>query len=857
MYTIDHTKKPQQISMFLAKPNRTIVGKINVAQNLTQTIRFGQVNELTFSIPYEVTINSKLVRNPIVDLIREKYLIKVVFGTLEEWYIINKKSKSMNEFDSISLECFSLAYDLRYKKMIGYKVDSYNCFQVLTDCLKDTNWKIGYVNPEFYTKYRQFDVSSKTKLDFIEEICETFKGIATYDTVNRTVSIWKEEEISTYKGFWISYGKYLETIEDTVTADEIVTRLIVTPNDNATIVSANPTGQTYIDDFSYFLYPFERDENRKVVKSSYFMTDELSHAILDYNQLINKNADSFANLLKNRKILDGQLTTLNNEMQTLKDDLQVILDDIAVAKKAKESTSDLVIKRDSKQKEINEKQVDIDSKQDIINENVAKINNLNELLKVENNFPNGLSEELNDYIQVEEWSDDNQINDNDYFYAASDYLSTVSIPPINLTLSIVNFFEIVEEQHNWSRMSIGDIIKVKHPKLGINVKTKITEIAFNYEDGTIRLTISNTKRPENIQQKFKNAFYKMDKLNTDYNKRKTNWETVATNFNDRNDRIKAKPTLPTAKSVTHKQNDDGSVDLTLSWTYPTYDKTKLDADNIDGFIIFLYASSDNETYVFGSNLADETTLSISSDKRTYTFPSVPSNSYYSLAIKAYRSVDDDINKEGILFSNICIYPIYQPNPNVTINGNVNGRVNGVMHSVSPVEPVFAEEDDVWINPTSKQSQIYTGNTWEVINAGDSTTLNGKTSDDFILATEKGVSVATTDQLNTVSSSIKKMTSGSYIGDGTLSKIIDIGFKPKSVKVYTTKSDDESIYINTETGGFLYQINVTKIYLKGVGTNSATPSPMYGKIITNGFCSGNTSDYYLNKLNVTYYWEAFE
>jgi hypothetical protein len=550
---------------------------------------------------------------------------------------------------------------------------------------------------------------------------------------------------------------------------------------------------------------------------------------LDYNELINQNANTFSVYLTTRKNLETDMTTLKNQMQTLQDDLKVILDNIEVAKKNNESTANLLAQRDKKKATISTQQKLIDLKQAEIDSNQKQIDGLNELLKIENNIKNELYNELTYYIQEEEWSDENQINDEDYFYAASDYLSTVSVPPINLTMSIVNFFDIVEEQHNWNRLNIGDIIRVKHPKLNIDVKTKITSIVFNYDEGTIELTISNTKRPDSTMQKMINSMYKIDKLSTDYNKRKQNWELVATNFNTRNDRIKVKPTSPSidGKYITHKANDNGSVDLTLNWSYSDYNITKKDADNIDGFMIFLYSSTNAEDYAFGSNVAQETPFTVSYEKRTYTIPSVPSNVYYTIGIKAYRNVDDDIATDGVLFSDIVTYPQYNPSPTLSIKGNVSGKVNGVTYTVSDVAPEYPDDKDKWFDTTTKEDKIYneTTSTWEV-------------------------SVADT-------SAVTVSFNGTYTGDGTLSKEIVIGFQPKTVRVYTTNSTDFSAFIPSTTGGFLMKNNSTTFYIQGEGTNLATPSAKYGMVSANGFKTGNTVDAYLNKLSVVYYWEAIK
>jgi phage minor structural protein len=268
-YLIDQAKNIQAPRIFLATPNRVILGKIADADNKKITFNFTSPNELTLSLPYEINVHNKLVRNPIIDWIRERYLIKVILAGIESWYIITKKEPSSDDTDWLNIQCFSLEYELTYKKLIDYKQTSFNCLQVLDDCLKGTNWKVGYINDEFNLKYKQFDVSSSTKLDFINQICTTFDAYAVYDTVNKKVSICKEEEVSVYKGFWVEYGKYMQNVSQSVDIDEIVTRLHVSGSDNISINSVNPIGKSYIDDFSYFLYPFERDENGNATNHSF------------------------------------------------------------------------------------------------------------------------------------------------------------------------------------------------------------------------------------------------------------------------------------------------------------------------------------------------------------------------------------------------------------------------------------------------------------------------------------------------------------------------------------------------------------------------------------------------------------
>src|SRR5699024_4114977 len=157
----------------------------------------------------------------------------------------------------------------------------------------------------------------------------------------------------------------------------------------------------------------------------------------------------------------------------------------------------------------------------------------------------------------------------------------------NLTTDIVNFMEMAGEKHNWDRFNIGDIIKIDHGRLGIDSKTTLSEMEFDYDNSEINVTVSNTKKNHSTEDKIKRAFYTIDKVDTDYNKRKINWDKVAYNFNMRNDRIEEIPNEPTQAIIKHKENDDGSVNLNLSWEYDDYEETEKNEDNIDGFLLYM------------------------------------------------------------------------------------------------------------------------------------------------------------------------------------------------------------------------------------------------------------------------------
>lgn len=733
MFSIERSKKPKKLKLFLAKPNKVPIAKLKHAYGKQLTIHYNESNELSFTLPYEFIQNHKRKKYKPVSQIKEKYLIKAIYGDTVEWYVVNGYSKNSNDTDELRVQCYSLEHQLNKKRVIDYKVTSYNCLMVTEDTLKDTGWKVGYINPDFNLQYREFDVTSNTKLAFLYDIAKSFEAIIRFNTVNKTVNFYKEQEISQYKGFSITERKYLESVEENIDSNDIVTRLYITGADGLGVQGVNPTGQRYIDDFSYFLYPFEMDNNGNVIAHSNFMEDDLAISLVNYNEYVSSRKGEFSQLLDKKSNKQEQLTTEQNTLEALKTELQLILDEIEVNKKLGLSTIDLEKQRSDKDAEISSQETVVSNIQTSLTKIDDEIKQLSGDLKMENHISPILFEQLQDFIHEDEWSDDTKIDENDLYETGIERLSEINSPPVNMNIDIVNFFEVIEEQQNWERMNIGDIVRIKHNKLGILVKARITSIGLDFEGTSISLTISNLKEINDIKNKLKHAFYTIDKVNTDYNKRKINWNTIANNFNLRNDRIKEIPENPYIPNgaISHKENDNGSVNLTIKWQYSDYNTTKEDKHNIDGFLIYLYSSESEETYHFGSQMAEETMVDLIFSLRTYTFPSVPSNLYYTLGIRAYRRVDDDINSDGIVMSDIVRFDSntnisntevslteealpapYRPSETI----NFNGRINGVKHTVDDTEPENPNVGDVWVSTLDKKTRVWDGEMWSVDNS---------------------------------------------------------------------------------------------------------------------------------------------
>ncbi|TWK93481.1 phage tail spike protein [Bacillus licheniformis] len=863
-------RKPK---LSLAKANKKKIANLVDISNVNLTLRLGEINELSFTVPLKIEIDKQWVKNPHLKRLKLRRLVKLsAYNFKDEWFIIKTKQKTGADNELLTFTCMSLGHQLSYRKVRRYEVTSYNMQQVTNDCFANTNWKAGYINPLFNEKFRSFDITSSTKLDFLFKICETFEAIPVFDTIEKRVHFYTEDEVSNYKGMRLKYGQYLDSIEDTEELEEVCTRLYVTGKDDLSINAANPTGQAYIEDFTYFLYPFERDKDRKVIAHSYEMSDELCHAILDFNEFIDSQTETFSSLLSRQTEEEKKLSTLNAEKAKLDLEYKVILDKIAVATEAKDPTAELIKERKAKEVEIESKKKEIEEKEKLIKDIQDKITLLKGKLTLESHLNDELKEELAEFINEQEWTNDNLYDETDLYEAGLEEMKKRNTPPINITMSIVNFFGILSEHQNWDRLSIGDIVRVQHDRLGIDVKTKVIEMTFDFEANKINLTVSNSKRVETVKEKLVKLVYTVSHINNDYAIRKIDWMNTAENFKIRNDRISTPVAAPTVASdgtaITHELNDNGSVDIVLKWEYPDSDE---DRYNIDGFEVYLYSSESSDEYVFGSKMSHEEMVNVKYDKRSYKFTGLASNKYYTLGVRAYRRVDADIERTGIILSDIVQSKHITENPYLpSAITEVKGRVNGLIQSVSKERPVNPEVNTIWINPDTNKQELFNGEKWIEQSAGSADSLNGYTAE----VAASPYSIPVRDETGTINASITGSATqlggrnfseyalksdvpsppqyaiGEYVGDGKQSRSISLNFIPNVVKIYPTSSDDTALIIQNNLGGYSFQNGDAGTYLKG-GDKS------YGSLNLNYFVTGSDTNTRGNKLNVKYIWEAYK
>lgn len=490
------------ILLQLAKPDRTIIGELNEIKNTQHSLHLGQIHKLTFTIPYHVERNHKKVKNPLFDLVKEKYQIKATYLNKTEWYVVNRVRKIGSDGRSKEIEAFTLPHELSGDKIYAwagvllngsYQKESLDINQVTNNILSESVWTLDYVDIDLTGIYRSFDFQSVTPLQALYEIAQTFSAVIIFNTDSRTVNFYHTDNYGTNKGLFIDYKRYLKTIEDEVNAREIITRIKPYGKDGLTINSVNPTGYNFVDDYSYYLSPFERDINKVVLKHSDWLSDGLCHAILDYNDLVASKETEYQNLLSDRDYYQSEIQTRENTISDKELELITVQDTIQLKQTQGQDASTELAQEDQLQTDIATLEGEIATLQTDLDTTNSSIQTLNNSLAIENNFTTAQLNELSPFINTEIWENKNYFTAKGLLSGAKKRLSQNSKPKSKLNISLVDLMRISEAKKDIGKLVVGDKLYIHYEFFGIDVESQIIEMDINYHTGSISLVIANTK----------------------------------------------------------------------------------------------------------------------------------------------------------------------------------------------------------------------------------------------------------------------------------------------------------------------------------------------------------------------------
>ncbi|MGZ9868108.1 phage tail protein [Priestia endophytica] len=532
--------RADEVEVYLAYPNGKLISKLKHIYNRKLTLKQHDSNEFSFDMPYQIERKHELESNPHIYIIKHHFLLKVKYGEVEEWFIIiNENPRGLNNVKSFT--AYSLQYEMsnnNIRTWAGVLIDgkyrktSLNGRQVIEELLTPTLWKIGHMDARYETEAREFDFTSTTVLEALYEVAETFDMLFVFDTLKREINIYDPKQYGVNKGLLITKNKYMKDIGVDSKADEMVTRLKLFGKDGLTINRISPSGVNYIEDFSYFTHPFERDENRNVIQHSAFgMSDELCHAILDFKEFVSSKEGVFKSKTEESKELSKQNDTLTNQLITLMTEMGILEDKLTVAQSQKEDTTQIKADIDKKQIEIDNKTAELNTLETQRETLKNEITELRNSMQRGNFFSKELERELVFYTFEKEYENEHITDEQTLLDAGIEAFIDMRKPKETISISLVNFMRSVESYKDWGKLSLGCKFYLHYPTFEISSEVQVTEMSLDFDTNGISITISNTRNLKTDEDVIVEKIKKGASASTQLDLNKDKWDLASDKSN--------------------------------------------------------------------------------------------------------------------------------------------------------------------------------------------------------------------------------------------------------------------------------------------------------------------------------------
>jgi hypothetical protein len=405
--------------------------------------------------------------------------------------------------------------------------------------LYNTGFTLDTISNTINAKYRSnIDFNNITVYQAIKEVAESFDAIAVFNTTNKTVSFYAENEFGTNSGLFIKYATYLKSINKEIDAAKIITNARATGKDNIKISLLNPTGSEVWEDYSYFLdgflitdtEGFTINQNIDIGLSiTYPTTTGLQSRWMDATEALKIakwqfTRDYFHGVLSDKDadvygILHEPFRGLYEERSKLIN-LYVKYETQYERKKASEYKFYYLSEHyknlyQSRGTNLNEYQYYLakynESKQQALDFKNTVLNvTYNNLYNEEQNGTVAYRLAIvRDYLDKDAWAidleklrtfqretthNDSKIdNEYDLLTATKIFVDENKQPRITFNISIIDVLEAAEAYQDWDKFNVGDKIYIFFPEFNIDLEAQIREVSIDFQGKSLSIVVSTVR----------------------------------------------------------------------------------------------------------------------------------------------------------------------------------------------------------------------------------------------------------------------------------------------------------------------------------------------------------------------------
>lgn len=591
------------------------------------------IDEMSFNIPMTRSEeDGQIVRNEIYDMVDGEYYIKL---NDSKFFVINKINEKTND-DGLTykeVSAYSREAELNQKRLVDYRASSRMLYDRENIMLEDENgqliergilnyifnhitkaWTIGTVDERVVSLTNQgisraLNFSNSSLIQVFQELQKTYNCVFKFNTITQVIDVESAinydlnvEDIANspqYKGLYISDENFIKNMSKNIEYDKVKTRLFLYGKDNVSIQNIHPTGQPYIDNLSTF-------------KTTKFMTQELIDGLNAYELLVQNANPNFAPLLNQLQTKNAELEDLYNKdddiiankgLVALKRELSLVQTNIdtrvanlaiikeTIAGANGTDLSELHTQMTTIQIEIDEfealksninsliatKEDQIASKKDEIVSVENQIQGIRDSLSVQANLAPHLVKELDKFIRVEAYNDSNFTENNimELYEEGKKNLAKISQPSIQFDVDVVDFLSIVECQHTWDKLVLGDIVLLENKNIGFSYYVRLVGYEHSPDNNSLNLKFSNTNSFDDATLWIKDLLEQMSNTTSTLDFNKYKWDKTE-NMQDRISKMvdekleEARQSILNAVGQRHlfddsglwlyKENPDGTID---------------------------------------------------------------------------------------------------------------------------------------------------------------------------------------------------------------------------------------------------------------------------------------------------------
>lgn len=327
-------------------------------------------------------------------------------------------------------------------------------------------WSIGYVSVDLMNDNlkRTFEVEGQNNTQvyafMMGELSQAFKCLFTFDTFNRRINCYSQEDFLKEPNCMMSYDSLIKEVTISPNIDDLITALDCYGGNGLDISDVNPLGGNTIYNFAYYLDGEDIMSSNLKGKVIQWMNDQKTQQATYGNLLV-----QIKNKMTEKSKLDGDLTKLNTEKK-------IIEDSIAIKNQGGLDASTEVNNLANKESEIKAKQTEITNKQAEIDKLKNDKKGINDTLSIKNYFTVDEQKELfkytkkgtynTDKIIITESMTDVQVQEQSQklFDESVKELNKSSQPVYNFSLTPINFPMIKVFKNQTKNLNLGSCFAV-------------------------------------------------------------------------------------------------------------------------------------------------------------------------------------------------------------------------------------------------------------------------------------------------------------------------------------------------------------------------------------------------------------